>query len=184
MIKISLEKIQAKIIENGENEIKRINKEAKRKIDEIKEDIKRKINGYADEIKKEREPEIELIRRRIIAEANVKVKELIGQERNKILDRAFEEAGNRILKLDNEQKRHILENLAKEGKESVSDPIILVDEKYRDLLNGAEPSKIDDFGVIVMSRDKKLRIDNTLRNRLQQLKAIIKPEVASILFRQ
>lgn len=182
MIEIGLEELQTKIRRDGENEIKRIHEEARREIDKIKEDIQKKANIHIDEIRKDGKREIELVRRRIISEANTKVKELMELERNKLIDKAFEDAGNRILELNDDQKREILENLANEGKKDIIDPIILVDEKYKGLLNGAESSNLDDFGVIVMSKDKKLRIDNTLRSRLQRLKITLKPRVASILF--
>lgn len=182
MIKISLEELQTKIRKDGENEIKRINDEAKKEIDEIHEDIRKKVEAYVNEIKKEKKREIELVQKRIITDANTNVKEMIELEKNKLLDKVFEETRNRILGLDDDQKRRILKNLIGEGKKGVKDPVILVDKKYKELLKDAESSNLNDFGVIVMSKDKKLKIDNTLRNRLNRLKITLKPRVASVLF--
>lgn len=182
MVEIGLKELEARIREDGKKEVKRIEAETKKEIDEIKKNIQIRADACVDKVRRDGELEIEMVRRRIIAEANTKAKELINLERNKLIDRVFEEAENRILRLDDKEKRKILENLVDEGKKSIRDPIILVDERYHSLLEGAQPSKLNDFGVIVMSKDKKVRIDNTLRGRLQQLKIRLKPKVASILF--
>lgn len=182
MIEIGLKELEAKIREDGENEIKKIEAETKKETDEIKKNIQIRANAYVDKVRREGELEIEMVRRRIVAEANTKVRELINLERNKLVDRVFEEAKNRIVELNDNEKRKILKNLVEEGKKSINDPIILVDERYKGLLEGAESSKLNDFGVIVMSKNKKVRIDNTLESRLQQLKIKLKPKVASILF--
>jgi len=182
VIEIGLKELEAKIREDGENEIKKIEAETKKETDEIKKNIQIRANAYVDKVRREGELEIEMVRRRIVAEANTKVRELINLERNKLVDRVFEEAKNRIVELNDNEKRKILKNLVEEGKKSINDPIILVDERYKGLLEGAESSKLNDFGVIVMSKNKKVRIDNTLESRLQQLKIKLKPKVASILF--
>jgi vacuolar-type H+-ATPase subunit E/Vma4 len=182
VIKIGLEEIEAKIREGGEKEIEKIDTEAKEEIDQIKRDIQGRANAHADEVLKEGEREVEMVRRRIIADANTKVRELLSLERNRLIDRVFEEAKNRILGLDDKEKKRILENLVEGGRGGIKDPVILVDEKYKSLLNGAEPTKLNDFGVIIMSREGMVRIDNTIGSRLQQAKIKLKPKVASILF--
>jgi vacuolar-type H+-ATPase subunit E/Vma4 len=182
VVEIGLKELEARIREDGEKEIEKIKAETKKEIDEIKRDIQKRADEHVDEIRREGGIEIEMVRRRIISEANTKVKELISLERNNLVDKTFKEAENSILKLEDNEKKNMIEHLAEEGKRSVKDPIILVDSKYKGLLKNAESSNLDDFGVIVMSKDKKLRIDNTLRSRLQQLKIKLKPKVASILF--
>ena len=182
MIKIGLEELQAKIREDGEDEIKKINAAAKKETDEIKKNIRRKADVQVNEILKEGKQEVELVRRRIIAEANVAVKEQMELERNQLLDKAFEEAKNRILELSDDQKKEILESLVAEGREGIKDPVVLVDKKYKNLINDAKSSDLNDFGVVVISGDETLRVDNTLNSRLHRLKVTLKPRVASALF--
>ena len=182
MIEIGLDELQARIREDGVKEITRINEEAKKEIGEITKDIRRKAKARVDRIQRDGEREIGLVRRRVIADANVQVKELMEVEKNNLVDKAFEEAADRILGLDDSVKKKILENLVKEGKVGVTDPVVLVDKKYSNLLDDAKSSDLNDFGVVVVSGDNKLRIDNSLRNRLQRFKITLKPEVASILF--
>lgn len=182
MVEIGLQELEAKIREDGEREIKGIKAETEKRVYTIKRDIQRTVDERVDKIRKAGEMEMEMVRRRIIADANIKARELIIVEKNGLVDRVFEKAGESILNLNDNEKKGILKNLTEEGKKNIKDPLILVDGKYKNLLEGAEASNLNDFGVIVMSKDKKLRIDNTLGSRLKQLKTTLKPRVASILF--
>ncbi len=182
MIEIGLKELEAKIREDGENEIKKINAETKKETEVIERDIQKKVDEHMDKIRRDGKLEMEMVRRRIIADANTKVSELINLEKNRLVGKAFKEAENRILDLKDNEKIKILEDLSDEGKGSVKDPIVFVDKKYKGLLKGAESSNLNDFGVVVMSKDKKVRIDNTMGSRLEQLKIKLKPRVASVLF--
>lgn len=182
MIEIGLKELEAKIREDGENEIKKINAETKKETEVIERDIQKKVDEHMDKIRRDGKLEMEMVRRRIIADANTKVSELINLEKNRLVGKAFKEAENRILDLKDNEKIKILEDLSDEGKGSVKDPIVFVDKKYKGLLKGAESANLNDFGVVVMSKDKKVRIDNTMGSRLEQLKIKLKPRVASVLF--
>ncbi len=182
MVEIGLQELEAKIREDGEREIKGIKAETEKRVYTIKRDIQRTVDERVDKIRKAGEMEMEMVRRRIIADANIKARELIIVEKNGLVDRVFEKAGESILNLNDNEKKGVLKNLTEGGKKNIKDPLILVDGKYKNLLEGAEASNLNDFGVIVMSKDKKLRIDNTLGSRLKQLKTTLKPKVASILF--
>ncbi len=182
MIEIGLQELEAKIRKDCKDDLEKINSQMEEEIKAIKEGIKKKARVQADQVKKEGEAEIVLVRKRIMADANTQVRAIISSEKNKLLDKVFQEAGDIIRNLSDSEKKHILRNLADEGMRSIDDPVILVDKKYVGLLDGAKPADLGDFGVVVISKDKTLRIDNTLESRLKQFKATIKPEVVSILF--
>lgn len=182
MIRIGLEKLEAEIKKSVSKEMERIEAETKREIESIRSGFQKSAKEQAERIKKDSEIEKEMIRKRIIADANTGVKEIIGAEKNRIINEVFADARNVILNLHEKEKKGIITTLAEEGKREVKNPTILVDGKYKKLLKDAKTAELGDFGVVIMSKDKTLRIDNTLESRLKQMKKTLKPKIASILF--
>lgn len=182
MVKIGFEELEARIRRDGEEEIKNIEEKTRGEVEAIKRDILEKADREAERVQKLMEAEIERLRKKIIVDANMQVKEFLNAEKNRLLDEVFQEAAESILKMSDDEKKKILQSLAEEGKKNVKDPVVLVDEKYRNLLPEAEATKLGDFGVVVVSRDKTMKVDNTMRNKLNKLKVRIKPKVAAMLF--
>lgn len=182
MIRIALDKLEAEIRKTIDSEIDKIKVETKKELRKIKEGFENRAGEQAEKIKKDGEVEKEMILRRILADSNTQVKEMINAEKNRLIDEVFDEAGNIILNLDDKEKKKILDVLSEEGRAEIKNPVILVDKEYKGLLKGAKAADLGDFGVVITDRDKKVRIDNTLQSRLNQLRKTLRPRVASILF--
>ena len=104
-------------------------------------------------------------------------------EKNKLIDQVFDNARMQIMGYSDKEKTAILEALAKQGKKIIKDADILVDKKYSKLLKDAKPKDLGDFGVVVQSKDGKIRIDNTLNNLLKQMETDMRPKIAEVLFK-
>ncbi|ODS36861.1 MAG: hypothetical protein A7316_00480 [Candidatus Altiarchaeales archaeon WOR_SM1_86-2] len=180
---MGLKEIEAKIREDGQKQVDDINEKADRRIKLIDERIDDYAKKQAEKVRKDKMSEIELLARQIIADANIKAKQRADKERNLVIDRVFDAAKSKILNASDKEKKEMLESLAAEGtKEIKGGAEILVDKKYAKLLKDAVPSDIGDFGVIIKSNDGKLKIDNTLNNRLKQMEPNLRPKIASVLF--
>jgi vacuolar-type H+-ATPase subunit E/Vma4 len=182
VIKIGLKELETKIRNDSSEEISKIAAETKKEIDIIDDDIGAKAEREVEKVRKDGEGEVLRVKKRIIADANTQVKELLSSEKNRILEDVFDEAAKEVLALPNEEKKKILAGLAKEGRQVIKDPKLLVDGKYKGMLEGAEVADIGDFGVVITSKDGSLRIDNTLGSRMKQLRATLKPKLAALLF--
>jgi len=182
---MAVDDIEKKITEEGDAEIKRINKIAENNVKIIKETIKKYAEKVADKVRKDNDNRLELMRRQIIADANIKAKQMMEAEKNKLIDQVFDNAKMQILGLDNKEKTKVLEVLIKEGKKTIKDAGIIVDKKYTKLLKTKDAKSQDlngEFGVIVQSNDGKIRIDNTLGTCLKQMEINLRPKIAEILF--
>ncbi len=172
-----------------------INKETAQKVSEIEATSSNKVNFImkhfeqlaeenAEKIRKERDDEILVLKRQMISNAEIEAKGKIDKEKFNWIENVFEETRQVILNLSAQEKKEILEKMCDvPDKENF---VFYVDKKYATLVGNVENVKeadINDFGVIIKSKDGKITIDNTLTNCLNILKQHKRYEVAKILFR-
>ncbi|OYT54105.1 MAG: hypothetical protein B6U72_03735 [Candidatus Altiarchaeales archaeon ex4484_2] len=179
---MGLEELESRIMEDAEKQIQEITREAEGKIRNIRKEIERDADREAEKILKNGEQEANLTYRRIIADTVIKGKDRIEKRKNSIIDDAFERARKDILESSDREKRKFLESLIERDGDKVPEPQIWVDRKYASLIKEAKAGDIGDFGVVIQSRDGKIRIDNTLTNRINRLKTTLRPEMSSMLF--
>ena len=184
VMRMALEDIEKEIRKEGEQKIDEINRETNDIIKSIRDETENRIKKRVEKIKRDGEKEADLTYRRIIADANIRAKEMLENEKNELVERVFEEARKRILNASDKEKANILKKLIDNGKSSIKNPKILVDRKYSSLVKGGISSDIGDFGVILQSEDGVVTVDNTLNSVIERLKVKLKPKIASILFKE
>ena len=174
--------IENEIRKEGSNKINRINEIADSNVKIIEQTIEKYAKSEADRVMKESANKSELMRRQIIADARIKSKQMIEDEKNSLINQVFDNAKMQILGAKDDEKKAVLDALASEGKKNIKDADFIVDKKYSKLLKGATTQDLGDFGVVVQSKDGKIRIDNTLNNRLKQMEVNLRPKLAGVLF--
>ncbi|PKP55973.1 MAG: hypothetical protein CVT89_07105 [Candidatus Altiarchaeales archaeon HGW-Altiarchaeales-2] len=174
--------------------IEEINKGTALKVSEIEAGSANKVNFImkhfeqlaeenAEKIRKQGDDEISVIKRQIISNAEIEAKDKIDKEKFNWVENVFEETRQVILNLSAQEKKEILEKMC-----DISDKenfVFYVDKKYANLLGNAgnvKEADINDFGVIIKSKDERVTIDNTLTNRLAILKQHKRYDIAKILF--
>ena len=178
-----MKEIEERIRESGNREIENIIKEAEKEVNDKRKEFKAEAIKKAEVIIKEAESESELVKRRILADSKLRIKEMADNKRNEMIEDVFEAARKRITELGAKEKKAILSKLAEEGKKQIEDPVIFVDRKYARLLKGAKSMNINDFGVIVRSKKGKSEVNNTLSTKLGQLNETLRHRIAEVLFR-
>ncbi|HEX54848.1 MAG: hypothetical protein DRO90_00865 [Candidatus Altiarchaeales archaeon] len=180
---MAIKDIEKNIREDAKKRIDEINREMNETIKIIREEIENEIEKRVGEIRRDGEREAELTYKRIVTSANMKSKEIIEREKNELVEKVFKEARNRILNASDKEKTRILKILIEKGKEVIEDPIILVDKRYGSLVGKCKKADINDFGVILKSKDGYVTVDNTLNTIIKYSKVKLKPKIASILFK-
>jgi len=184
---MGLKEIEEKIMAEAELEKKKIYEEAELEKKKIYEEAEKNANIMAARILEEGRNKILLEEKQIIAKAKISTKAKIDKEKAMWLEKVFEEAKREILNLPDKEKKKILENLCDvEGKENFD---VFVDKKYKNLLKDAQVEDINDFGVILRSKEdknkeRKIKIDNTLSARIKNLKQNMSSKIAEILFKE
>ena len=181
---MGLKELENRLRKDAENKINSINKRTEEEIKKIRYDIEREAEINAEKIIRDGKKEAKLTYRRIIADAVIKSREAIEAEKNSIIDDVFERVKNKILKeMSDKERADLLNRIIDNDKDKVPNLEILIDKKYSSLIKGAKASNIGDFGVIIQSKNGTIRIDNTLNNKIKRLKVTLKPQIASILFK-
>ncbi len=178
---MGIEKIEIRIRNAGQGEIAEIKKSAEKEIKRIEDEINSDALRAYQQIKEKRKQELFLIPKRIVSGAIMEKKRRIEEKKMGVVDNVFAIAKEKILSMNEDDKKKILKNLAEEGKKQVRKPVVYADKKYADLIN-ANANNIGDFGVVIESEDKTLSIDNTLNNVMKRLEPDLKPRLAKVLF--
>ncbi|MEM2918848.1 MAG: hypothetical protein QXY62_05055 [Candidatus Altiarchaeota archaeon] len=179
---MGLKEIEKEIEKKAELEIKKIEEEGEKALSKLREDIEKISTEQYQQTKLKKKKELEIEIRRLISNARMMKKNKIALKKAEILERVFQKAKEKILEMNDEEKRKILENLAKD-RDKFPNSIILIDKKYASLLRDAKTSEIGDFGIVIESKEGHLRIERTLSKLIEQLRVRLEPEIVKILFK-
>jgi len=180
---MGIEEIKKRINEDADKEIAAINLSAKEKIENLTSSIERIADERASKILNAGKDEISLMKKQIIADAKIKAKDEIEKEKSFWIENVFEVAKTKILNLPDDEKAKMLKSLSN-ADETDENFNIYVDKKYSHLIKDKPHKTTDmDFGIIMESKDGRIRIDNTLTNKIKTVRQQIVPEIAKILFK-
>ena len=187
------EKIIAKIIESAENSRNNTIFEAKEKIKQIKADTK----IYIEALNKKTDLEISEMQKSVSSRrksvADLDVKKLILQSKHTVLDKAFVEAENKVLKMADKEYKAFLKKLITTYAEN-GDKVLFSekDKKKIDKTFVEEISKIcgikldydfsDSFSGGIILQSKNCNKNLTLKTLFSQVREKAESEIANILF--
>jgi V/A-type H+-transporting ATPase subunit E len=189
---MGLKEIEKEIRKSGDEEIKKIEAETREIIKNIKKEINEEATIAYNQTKVKRTKELLLIPKKIISDAQIHKRKEISEKRAEILEKVFDHAKKKILKMNNEEKKKILKHLTSHSmKEEIDRPIVWIGKNYAHLLKSARDKfevkikeDMDDFGVIIESKDGSLKIDNTLSSVISRVRVQLEPEIVKILFHE
>lgn len=179
---MGIERVTKKIIEDAEREGERIKEEYKKKQEEIIEKAQKEAERIRKEFKEKAEKEAEILRRRILTQAVLKVRRDTLSEKRRILDRVFDKTKEEILKDKDYPK--LIRGLIEKYRESDRDEVILSPkdrERFAKTLrvNLADPVDITG-GVIV--RSGKIDKNSSLDTTLEEIRDELLIDLSKILF--
>lgn len=177
---MGMKDIEREIRESGQKEIEEINAEASRQLEELRKGVDSRAASEMKKLGERGRSEMDLERKRILAKANLQIKEQVEKKKDEMIEKVFEEAGSSVLGMSDKEKAKIIRMLADEAKEGLEKPQIFVDGKYAKLLKGAKKANIGDFGVKVTSGH--ISVDNTLSSKLKEIKSGTRHKVADVLW--
>ena len=179
---MTMEALIRSIEEAGKRETESIKKETDASVKEITKGFEAEAEIQAKKMLDSAKSEARLAKERIISKAKIEARQIFDSRKNDMIDKSFEEAKKKILSMNESEKKKILEKLAKDGSKDMLSPEIFADRKYAKLISGAKEADIDDFGVIIKSKDGKVSVTNTLTERMEEIKSTMRHEVAKVLF--
>ena len=179
---MSMETLLKSIEEQGKREMEDIKNSCDSGIREIKKKYEEEAKALSNDILHKARTESVLIRERIMSRAKMEARDMIDERKHKLIEEVFDKAEERILDSSDAEKKKILEKLASEAKKEMVSAKVFVDRKYLRLLPEAEAADINDFGVILKSKNGKEMTVITLKEKMEQIKSTKRHEIARVLF--
>lgn len=195
----NMEPLSRAILKEAEVDAQQLKEEAQAKADAIRQRAQEDAERERREILEKAQQEADRLRSQTAASAQLKARTMQLEHREKLLDRVFQAAKEKLSEI---QKRPDYEQLAamllREAlvQLRVNKAQIRADQRTRELLEKkalndlsselkgqftvAEPLE-EGTGIVVEAADGKLHYDNTLETRLQRLQSTLRAQVYKLL---
>jgi V/A-type H+-transporting ATPase subunit E len=185
---MSAEKIIQQINKDSESEIKKIVKDAELQAKFIIENARKEAKIEAETITLEGEKQYENIKKIQISKAKQEIKHEIMNEKEKLIEKSFVQVYSELSKIDEDDYKKIITKLMKDSITKIGkDCKILASREIDKVIAknlGLEVSgKVDAIGgFVVVSNDKRIKINNTFEGIINRKKDKIRAKVGNILF--
>lgn len=195
----NIEPLSRAILKEAEVDAQQMREEAKTKADAIRQRAQEEAEKVRREILDRAQQEADRLRSQTVASAQLKARTLQLENREKMLDRVFQAAREKLAEVQNRPDydrlaamllREALTQLRVNKAEIRADRAtraVLEKGALRDIskeLNG-EFTIVDDLeegrGVVIDAADGRLHYDNTLETRLQRLQSTLRASVFKLL---
>ena len=195
----NIEPLSRAILKEAEVEAQQLREEAKTKADAIRQRAQEEAEKVRREILDQAQQEADRLRSQTVSSAQLKARTMQLEHREKLLDRVFQAAREKLADLQNRPEyEQLAALLLREALTQlrVNKAEIRADSATRDLLEKKVLKDISnelqgDFkivdtleegrGVVVDAADGRLHYDNTLETRLQRLQGTLRASVHKIL---
>jgi V/A-type H+/Na+-transporting ATPase subunit E len=195
----NIEPLTRAILKEAEVDASQIREEAKTKADEIRQRAREEAEKVRREILDRAQQEADRSRSQTLASAQLKARTMQLEHREKLLDRVFQAAREKLAEVE---KRPDYDQLAAQLLREalvqlrVNKAQIRADQATRALLEKKALNDIsselkgqftladnleEGTGVVVEAADGRLQYDNTLETRLQRLQSILRASVYKVL---
>ncbi|MFH1722650.1 MAG: V-type ATP synthase subunit E [Candidatus Altiarchaeota archaeon] len=188
---MGLKELSEKIKAEGKKKEAKLKAKAKKEISEFRKEAEVEADLECERILAAGRLNAELTRQRIVTSARLESRRKINEAKTRLIDEAFEKAGEKIGNLGEGEKKKLLENLIGDGY-AVGARVVSADKKVLNLIDRNDLEKrysgIEfkeeqmEFGVILEDKEGVLKIDYTVSSLLESLKDSIRPKVGEKLF--
>ena len=182
------EKIIQQINKDTESEVKKIVKDAEQQAKFIIENARKEAKIEAENITLEGEKQRENIKKILISKAKHEIKHEMMNEKEKIIEKCFIQLYSELSEIKEDDYKQFLTKLMEDSISKIGrDCKILVSRELDKVIAknlGLEVSgNVDAIGgFVVVSNDKRIKINNTFEGIINRKKDKIRAKVGNILF--
>ena len=185
---MSLEKIIDQINLDAQKEINQILKEANIQADKILKDSIVKAEIQSKEIIFNGEKKCDSIKKIIISKENQNAKKIISRMKEEIIELCFDKSHIKLKQLNYKDYEKLVNRFIEEGIKKIGDKSIVkiskdIDKKIAQNFGLKVIGNTNSIGgIILISRDGKITLDNTFEGIIKREKDRIRIKVGKILF--
>jgi V/A-type H+-transporting ATPase subunit E len=187
-----VDKIIERIKKDAEAKVKKIMDNANNEAENVRKRNEKKTRKIVEKIKQTYENEAETVKNTILSGAKIESKRIQLQIREEVIKECFIRAEKKLANMDGKVYEKFLSRIIKEGVDVVGENAVMkcaekdirVVKKIASSLNVSIDKNFLNTtrGVIIKSKDGKIRVDNTFDGILNRNKESFRKEVAKILF--
>ncbi|MDI6917254.1 MAG: V-type ATP synthase subunit E [Thermoplasmatales archaeon] len=187
-----VDRIIERIKKESEARVKEILDSASNEAENIRKRNEKETKKMVEKIKQGHEKEADVIRNTVISGAKIESKRIRLQVREDIINECFRRSEKKLMNVEGKEYEEFLNRGIREGADVVGENAaagctekdIRVVKKIASALNVAVDEKFLSTigGVVIRSRDGKIRVDNTFDGILSRNRDRLRKEVAEILF--
>jgi V/A-type H+-transporting ATPase subunit E len=186
-----VDRIIERIKKESEAKVKEILDSASNEVKNIRKRNEKETRKMVEKIKQEYEKEITVIRNTIVSGAKIESKRIQLDAREDIINECFRRSEKKLANIEGKEYEKFLNRSIKEGVDIVGKNAVaeytekdsMVVKKIASALNVAVDEKFlnGTGGVVIKSKDGKIRVDNTFEGILRRNKEVLRKELAEIL---
>jgi V/A-type H+-transporting ATPase subunit E len=187
-----VDKIIERIKKDAEAKVKKIMDNANNEAENIRKRNEKETRRMVEKIKQEYEKEAETVKNTILSGAKIESKRVQLHARENIINECFIKSEKKFVDMDGKAYEKFLSRIIKEGVDVVgknavvkcAEKDIRIVKKIPSALNVAVDKNFLNTtgGVVIKSKDGKIRVDNTFDGILSRNRDRLRKEVAEILF--
>jgi len=187
-----VDKIIEKIKKESDAKVKEIMDNANNEAENIRKRNEKETGKMIEKIRQAYENDAETVKNTILSGAKIESKRIQLQVREDIINECFIRAEKNLANMDGGVYEKFLDRIIREGVDVVGENTVMrcaekditVVKKIASSLNaGIDKNFLNTIrGVIIESKDGKIRVDNTFDGILSRNKESFRKEVAEILF--
>jgi len=186
-----VDRIIERIKKESESKVKEILDSASNEVKNIRKRNEKETKKMVEKIKQEYEKEAVVIRNTIISGAKIESKRIQLDAREDIINECFRRSEKKLANIEGKEYEKFLNRSIKEGVDIVGKNAVTectekdsrAVKKIASVLNVAVDEKFlnNTGGVVIKSKDGKIRVDNTFEGILSRNKELLRKELAEIL---
>jgi len=180
---MGLEKIKEEILHKADAAEKEILAEAEKKVNEIKNNTTEQIKQLEREASQKLEAEMKNLENRENSLANVESRKMLFETRKNLIDKAYEEAFNKIRNMPAKDREDLIKKLIDMAKKEIDVDVVYISEKDKKYCK--DEAKIKgietDGGIICETKDGNVRVNLTFGTLFADLREKTSKEVSEIL---
>jgi len=186
---MGIEEILSKIREDADREASNILDNARREVEQKVKEAEDKARAKANEILKRAEREIENRKKAELAKIRQEVKREILNKKEEIIQICFKEALERLRNLSGKDYEKLVEKLIKRGAKEIGKECTIIPSREEDSkiakklgLKVSKNRVRSSGGVVIVSDDGKVSVDNTFEEILKREEASLRMKIGNLLF--
>ena len=185
---MSVETIIAQIEKDAEQEISRINQEAKEKAQVILDDARKEAQAQAKHLLARGKQQSDNLKKILISKASQEAKRDLMRAKEDVIDECFKKAFEQLSSMPNRDYESMITRLIKQSQKKlgVTGSLLIskdIDKNIAKTLNIPVEGTIKATGgVLFQSSDKTVTLDTTFDGILKRNRDIIRNKVGKLLF--